>query len=55
MNDATYVRVLKPIQAADRTYPSGEVVDASGWRLLDRLIEQRYIRQIPPPQDKGKK
>lgn len=42
------VEVLKPFQAGDRRLKTGEIVDASGWRLLRQLIEQRYVREAPP-------
>lgn len=31
----------------DRVYAPGEVVDAAGWRTLDKLVEQRYLRPVP--------
>ena len=40
-----------------RIYQPGEEIDASGFRLLDRLVSQRYlmpihgIMQIPVPSD----
>lgn len=38
------VEVLRPIQAGNNIIiPAGSIVDASGWRTLRQLIEQRYV------------
>lgn len=34
----------KQFEAAGRRVLPGDVVDAATWRLLPRLIEQRYLR-----------
>jgi hypothetical protein len=54
-------RVLKPIQSGDGTViPTGELVEASGWRTLRQLINGRYLVEVvetvePEPTVKKKK
>ncbi len=37
--------VVVKVFNSDRPHAVGDIVDASGWRWADRLIEQRYLRR----------
>ena len=38
--------VLRAFQG-DIRYQAGEQVDATGWRNLEKLIDQRYLKALP--------
>lgn len=40
--------VMKPIPAGQNMIPSGTVVRPEGWRNMERLIQQRYLRPATP-------
>lgn len=37
--------VLRPFPG-DRLYEAGEVVDATGWRNAQKLVDMRYLRPV---------
>lgn len=39
-------RVLKPIAAKGELIPTGTLIDASGWRNLRALINNRYLVEV---------
>jgi hypothetical protein len=40
-------RVLKPIPADDgQSIPSGEIVDAEGWRNLRQLVNGKFLVEV---------
>ena len=42
-----YYLVLRRTSAPGGPLERGEVVDASGWRNKDKLVEQRYLHALP--------
>ena len=49
--------VVKPFRG-DRPYEPGEIVDATGWRLVRQLVAQRYLREChgeTPDTGRGRK
>ena len=40
------VEVLRPIPAGDRRLKPGELVDATDWRNVDKLVQQRKVRYV---------
>jgi len=38
-------RVLRRISGVDHLTP-GELVDVTGWKLLDKLVDQRYLEKL---------
>lgn len=40
------VEVLRPFPAGERTLQPGEVVEATGWRNLQRLVELGKVRIV---------
>ena len=40
--------VQKPFRDGDRKVVSGELVNALGWPLAEKLVAQRYLIPIPP-------
>lgn len=44
MGTSLFYTAQKAFEAQGRRVVVGEVVDTAGWRLLPRLIEQRYLR-----------
>lgn len=40
--------VGKPLPAKDGTIPSGTVVDVTGWRNVEKLVQGRYLRPATP-------
>jgi len=40
--------VIKPMSTSTGVLPIGTEVDASGWRLVRQLEDQRYIKPIQP-------
>ena len=46
--------VLKPFTGPDNyQFKSGERVNASAWRTVDRLVAHRYLRPLPPESIQG--
>lgn len=43
---STLAVVLRPLDAAGAQRSTGEVVDATGWRLLDNLVDGRFLRLL---------
>lgn len=39
-------KVMKPISANGEMIPSGTVLDASGWRNVRALINNRYLIEV---------
>lgn len=39
-------RVMKPIATSDGLLPTGSLVDASGWRNLRALINNRHLVEV---------
>lgn len=40
-------RVMKPIATSDGLLPTGSLVDATGWRNLRALINNRHLVEVP--------
>ena len=38
-------RVLRPISGVDHLTP-GDLVDVTGWILVDKLVDQRYLEKL---------
>lgn len=38
-------RVLRRISGVDHLTP-GDLVDVTGWKLLDKLVDQRYLEKL---------
>lgn len=45
--DLSRCRVARAFRG-DRDYAEGEIVDASGWRLGEKLVAQRRLVPLPP-------
>lgn len=43
-----YVEVIRPF-TGDRPLSVGDVVDASDWTTIEKLIDQRYVREASVP------
>lgn len=43
---ATTHIVVRPLPVNGETLPIGTEVDASGWRTLERLVRQRYLKPV---------
>lgn len=41
-------RVRKPFECSDGKLANGQCVDATGWRNLRVLVDQRFLEQLPP-------
>jgi hypothetical protein len=40
-------QVVRPFEGADgRTLQAGETVDVTGWKWVDQLVQQGYIRLV---------
>jgi hypothetical protein len=40
-------RILRPISGVDHL-PPGSLVDVTGWRTVDKLVDQRYLEPLSP-------